>query len=408
MTICIHNKAVGSTKHLMVSKVDGEKSFQWKGNIPEDCWVVGDLSHPNSLEEVAKMFRMQVPGIAPDTHIKAFQELDDSYDKHIIPWKWVLPAGEFRQGLQNTVEAATEVICALEDTGYMKTYRKGRKSLQSLLPARVCSKRIYNYIDQNNSGPSSESALKTFLPVAESSAAVPLYSQTSSATGRLTVKSGPSILTLPSKCRDLIRTSFPHGRVVQIDFVSLEPRVAKYISGFDAPTDIYSDMCSTLFNGSIDRKTAKLATLSALYGASSKKLDAVTGADRTGKHLIRSVRRYFGIDRLESELKSSMISHGKILNAYGRPLHPGTTSSHVLVSHFIQSTSVDVALCGFSDLLESFKVHNLNIRPLYIIHDALVIDVEEAQYNTMQTLVQNGVTNDLGHFPVEISGISRS
>ena len=89
MTICIHNKAVGSTKHLMVSKVDGEKSFQWKRNIPEDCWVVGDLSHPNSLEEVAKMFRMQVPGIAPDPHIKAFQELDDSYDRHIIPWKWV-------------------------------------------------------------------------------------------------------------------------------------------------------------------------------------------------------------------------------------------------------------------------------------------------------------------------------
>ena len=58
MTICIHNKAVGSTKHLMVSKVDEEKSFQWTRNIPEDCWVVGDRSHPNAIEEVAKMFRM--------------------------------------------------------------------------------------------------------------------------------------------------------------------------------------------------------------------------------------------------------------------------------------------------------------------------------------------------------------
>ena len=167
-------------------------------------------------------------------------------------------------------------------------------------------------------------------------------------------------------------------------------------------------MCDDLFNGSIDRKTAKLSTLSALYGVSSKRLDSFLGPGKNAKHIIRSVRRYFGLERIESELKNKMIAQGNIENALGRPLFPDTTSSHVLVSHFIQSTAVDIALCGFSDLLSNFEVLGVNVDPLYIIHDALVIDVEETQYNAVKSIVSAGVTNTLGHFPIGISGISRS
>ena len=246
------------------------------------------------------------------------------------------------------------------------------------------------------------------MPGKEGYANIPVYSQPSTSTGRLTVKKGPSILTLPAKCRDAIRSRHPSGRVIQIDFVSLEPRVAKYLAGFDAPKDIYTDMCETLFNGSIDRKTAKLSTLSALYGVSSKRLDTFLGPGKNAKHIIRSVRRYFGLERIESELKNKMISQGNIENALGRPLFPDTTSSHVLVSHYIQSSAVDIALCGFSDLLNNFEVLGVTIDPLYIIHDALVIDVPESQYNAVKSIAAAGVTNTLGHFPVGISGISRS
>ncbi len=408
MTICILNKSVGAKQHLVVDTEGETKSFQWASSVPNNSWVVGDNTHVNSIEEVAKIFHLSVPTIAPERHITAFAELDPNHENYIIPWNWVLPSAEFRRGLDNTVEAASEVICALESSGYMKTYVQGRKTLQKLVPARTCDKRIGNYIEQNSSGPSTVSAIKSFIPDKDGFAPLPSYSQTSTATGRLTVKKGPSILTLPAKCRDLIRTRHKHGRIIQLDFVSLEPRIAKYVAGLDAPEDIYKDMCESLFNGSIDRKTAKLSTLSALYGVSSKRLDSFLGPGKNGKHIIRSVRRYFGLDRLESELKNKMIAQRNIENALGRPLFPDTTSSHVLVSHYIQSTGVDVALCGFHELLQNFEVLGIKVDPLYVIHDALVIDVEEAQYNAVKSIASAGITNSLGHFPIGISGISRS
>ena len=408
MTICILNKAVGARQHLIIGGSEEERSFCWGSNIPDDAWVVGDRTHNRSVEELAKIFHKEVPTIATPKHLTAFKELDPDYENYIIPWNWVLPANEFRDGLNNTVEAASEIICALESSGYMKTYVKGRKTLQKLVPARTCDKKVGNYIEQNSSGPSTVSAIKSFMPNGSGLADLPVYSQSSTATGRLTVKKGPSILTLPAKCRDLIRTKHSTGRVVQVDFVSLEPRVAKYISGEEAPVDIYTDMCESLFHGTIDRKTAKLATLSALYGVSSKRLDSFLGPGKNAKHIIRSVRRYFGLERLEAELKNKMISNGHIENALGRPLFPGTTSAHVLVSHYIQSTAVDIALCGFADFIESCEVHGLTVDPLYVIHDAILIDVHEAQYNKLQKIADQGITNKLGHFPVGVSGISRS
>ncbi len=408
MIICILNKSVGANQHLIIDANDDLRSFHWSNSIPEDAWVVGDNTHNRSIEEVAKIFNKDVPSIASDEQKIAFEEIDPDYENHIIPWNWVLPPDEFKTGLDNTVEAALETVCALAQSGYMKTYVHGRKTLQQLVPASTCDKRVGDYIEQNSSGPSTVSAIKSFMPNKKGFADLAVYSQTSTATGRLTVKKGPSILTLPAKCRDLIQTRHYNGRVVQIDFVSLEPRVAKYIAGEEAPVDIYTDMCETLFHGSIDRKTAKLSTLSALYGVSSKRLDTFLGPGKNAKHIIRSVRRYFGLDRLESELKNKMISAGNIENAMGRPLFPGTTSSHVLISHFIQSTAVDVALCGFADLLKSFQKAGVAVDPLYVIHDALVIDVDETQYNAVKSIASAGITNKLGHFPVDISGISRS
>jgi hypothetical protein len=399
---------VGAKKHLIIDTEEADRTFQWSNDIPGSSWVVGSHTNTRSIEEVAKIFHMIVPSIFPEEQKTAFYEVDPEFEKYVIPWNWVLPEGKFHEALSNTLEAASEVVCTLEDSGYMKTYVQGREILQMLVPARTCAKRIGQHIEQNKSGPSTESALKSFIPNKESFSQAPVYSQTSSVTGRLTVEKGPSILTLPAKCRDLIRTRHSSGRVIQVDFVSLEPRVAKYLAGFAAPSDIYDDMCKILFNGTIDRKTAKLATLSALYGASSQRLDSFLGPGKNGKNIIRSVRQYFGLERIEAELKNKMISQGNIENALGRPLFPKTTSKHILVSHFIQSTAVDIALCGFSQLMKNFEMSGVTVDPLYIIHDAIVIDVEESQYSAVKAIVDDGITHDLGHFPVSISGISRS
>ena len=53
-------------------------------------------------------------------------------------------------------------------------------------------------------------------------------------------------------------------------------------------------------------------------------------------------------------------------------------------------------------------MQGLTVNPLYVIHDAILIDVQEAQYNKLQKIADQGITNKLGHFPVGVSGISRS
>jgi len=406
--LCILKKIIGANRHLVVEVTSGENVYQWKNEIPDNAWIVGDQQHKFSIEEAAKLFQRSVPSIAPDEHIKAFSEVSDDMDNQVIPWQWMLSSDEFKMRLNNTVEAASEAICCLEDSNYMKTYLEGREVLQKLISASVSTDKLNKYVDETTSGPSTISALKSFTPNEAGWAPLPQYSQTSTSTGRLIVKKGPSILTLPAKYRDLIKTRHRTGRIVQIDFVSLEPRVAKYLSGDPAPDDIYRDMCQELFDGDLDRKTVKLATLSALYGVSSKKMETLLGPGRNPNHVIRRVRRYFGLDRIEAELKSKMLSRGNIDNALGRPLFPNTSSSHVLVSHHIQSTAVDIALCGFRQLLQNFEAHGVDVSPLYLIHDALIIDVEEEQINSVKSIVSEGVKNDLGHFPVSLTGISRS
>ena len=84
---------------------------------------------------------------------------------------------------------------------------------------------INSYIKETTSGPSVISSLRTFLPDDTGQAKKVRYDQIGTTTGRLTVKSGPAILTLPQKYRDVISSRYDQGKVIQIDFVSVEPRV---------------------------------------------------------------------------------------------------------------------------------------------------------------------------------------
>ena len=45
----------------------------------------------------------------------------------------------------------------------------------------------------------------------------------------------------------------------------------------------------------------------------------------------------------------------------------------MLINNFLQSTAVDIALLGFSHLTN--KLSELGVKFLFVIHDALIIDV---------------------------------
>jgi hypothetical protein len=198
------------------------------------------------------------------------------------------------------------------------------------------------------------------------------YSTSGTTTGRLIVTNGPNFLTLPREARSCIQSSRKDARIYSIDFTSLEPRVALWEGSDDLGfEDVYASvmqMCEVS-----NRDDAKLATLSALYGAGVRRLSAQLGNLRAAKQLMERVKDYFGIAQLQQKL-DGQANQGIIKNRFGRPLHEAVKQPRLRVNHYVQSTAAELALLLFADLCEP----NPEVRPLVVIHDALIVEVPDA------------------------------
>ena len=145
----------------------------------------------------------------------------------------------------------------------------------------------------------------------------------------------------------------------------------------------------------------KLATLKLLYGSSRAGIAESVG-ELSGSS-IRKIEDYFGLAGLRSRLASELKDEGRIVSHWGRPL-PEAREQHLLVSHFTQSTAVDVALSGFGDLIEMIMSEDLDIVPCFVLHDALVIDVHPGAADRLEEIVAAGIdVQGLGHFEISLS-----
>jgi hypothetical protein len=77
------------------------------------------------------------------------------------------------------------------------------------------------------------------------------------------------------------------------------------------------------------------------------------------------------------------LGKGDFANAFGRRLADTTAR----ISHYVQSTAVDVACDGFMHLVESLP----EIVPCFIIHDALVIDVHNDVLEDVKLACKDGL-----------------
>ena len=75
-----------------------------------------------------------------------------------------------------------------------------------------------------------------------------------------------------------------------------------------------------------------------------------------------------------------------------------------LLSHYVQSSSVDTALLGFSKLAEVLK--SLSARPIYVIHDAVMFDVPMGHEDEFKKICDLGINLDIGHFKFGVNKIS--
>jgi hypothetical protein len=347
------------------------------------------VNHVLCAETLCRIYGKPVPKIYTESEQRTFEMLGKSPAS--VPWFHVLGLELVKTRILAISRHLEAVLGTSSRVTYNNIYIETRKLLCSLSPAHICIETLDKFlsIEENSS---LKTCLQTFRPKSGSTADKILYNQTGTSTGRLTVKSGPSILTLPARYRSVIKTQFTSGAILSIDFKSLEPRVALSIRSKVAPDDIYTHIASNILGGKTSRKVAKLATIAALYGISFKKFKEMSGCH--SRDILDSVKEFFAVKSMTKQLLE-----GDFKNYWGRPLD-NSTLPHVRISHFIQSTSCDIVNVGFWSFLSKVSEKNIVVKPLFVLHDALILDVPGDSIESVKEICKEGIKTQLGNFPI--------
>jgi hypothetical protein len=390
MQFYIHRNVLGTPKHFHVQ----DDSFSWVSQIPENAWQLGVPNSHMAIEDLLKLYGREISSFEQIPEFKFFQEL--GMKTHQVQWRSVLDKERYNHILETVINGARSSLEFSKGDPYLNTFLKTKSSLELLERAHI-DKGLLNARILAAQG-SQKSNLRSFIPEKDGFARRVTYNRFSTATGRLTVNTGPQILTLAKANRDIINSRWgDDGSIVYVDFTSLEPRVALLRLGIEPGEDIYEFVNKECFGGELTRARAKISTLGALYGMSVRTFSGKSGSSRSA---LKQIKNMFKINELSRELISEFDDVGKIMNMFGRQIIPNESAPHILVNAWLQSTAVDVALVGFHNLIKNAQFSTGAI-PLFYIHDACVFDVPKNDIVKFKEIVSNGVTiTGLGNFPI--------
>lgn len=368
--ICIDRSLIGTEKHLVVD--DG---YTWIDEPPKDSWFLGmdpEHDHALSVNTLLRLHNHRIDVSPPERFVSAMSTVM-SGSQGSIPWSFVMPQRDHRAFVDNLIKLTVEAIKTLPKDYYRDTWVSGTKVLASLRPASID---VGAWNDIVASRPGNLNVVETFKPDKRGIAQKIKYDRFGTRTGRLTVESGPNILTLKREFRKrLIRSSHVGGSIISIDFSALEARVLLYESGGRCDEqDMYTMIARDLFHGSASRQQIKGAVISEVYGSSKHVLGEALGIH--GKELdafVSKVKGFFKINDLKQRVKSQFVTEGWITNRYGRRVMIDDPLDHIFVNYYAQSTGADVAMQGFSDMISRMRKLP-GVRPLYVLHDALIVD----------------------------------
>ena len=402
--ICIGRKYLGTEKHLLFH--ENTETFSWSEYVPSDAWTLGLTGSRMNIENIAMMFKQKLQPIAPPSHQLASQLAFGTIN---VPWHYILSPSVFEAQTSHVVQHASSLVQALSDSGYSTTYIHIHEFVNSLSRVHINIAKLNMYLSLEDN-PTTRSTLESFLPLNKDGKAPPtVYNFMKTSTGRAVVESGPRVLTLPVKYRDIIAPSRPQTSLVQIDFISLEPRVALFVAQrLIEDEDIYGYLAEHIFDGRYSRSQVKIATLCVLYGVSSRRLrESLPGID--SEDVIHRIKKYFQVSSKTLELRQQLITDGFIQTSFGRPLFFGKDQDRVLYNHYVQSTAVDVALEGFVKLQKQMKDAGLDIQVLFMIHDAIILEVDKMSVDEVAKMCDEGiVVEKFGKFPLSFQVMKKN
>lgn len=282
-------------------------------------------------------------------------------------WSRILSKKEYAGFLKQAVESTVEFLTKEQTRYFLTCFQVQQGLLDKLVPGRVANEDLVAH---------------DFIPDERGFVRVPEYDNVHSATGRMSIVSGPKILTLQKDLRRNIVSRWDDGELVEVDFNALEARVLAWISGLDVGQgDTYEWISSRSGAESVGRGVIKEATLAAIYGMSQRNFALRYQDIPDAISVYQSVRDLLKVSELDHKLKSM----GTFANAFGRPLG----DSNARISHHVQSSAVDVACHGFSWLLDEVDLNMA--KPVYLIHDALVIDIKKSYLPHFENACKDGL-----------------
>ena len=394
MNIYIHKDVLGFEQHLVLSE---DRKIHRVQEIPDtEIVVYGDPE----LEEIAKVYGKQLPLFPSEPHRKALATVLGASKSQEVPWATSMPPKAFKRSVEVLAEELWDMFSEINLGYYLNHYKKTLPILGRMVRAKIDPRAWM--VHKNDPDLVTPHVFRSFEPDSHWLSETVVYSKSDTKTGRLKVLQGPNILHLPKEQRNILGSRWgSEGRIVQLDFRALEPRVVLFINSLSSPLsgnvpllgyralgeDIYQDVLKELGITDIHRDKVKDVILSQLYGAGYDKILSGLDGIRDPDGFIGAVNDFFGIDQMKERLIKEYEANQRqfILSFYGRYLDTREAKPYMLLNYFIQSTAVDVALYGFRNFLRAISGNPL-ILPLFILHDALVLDVHNSALESLETL----------------------
>lgn len=368
--ICIDSSVLGTEKHLIL-----DEGYLWSSTVPVGSWHLSGFSKLRSdrcLDTLLKLNGAEVDIAPPQKFVSAMSTLA-SGSTHQLPWSLIMPSDAHRSFVKRLVNLLKETFPTLNRGFYESTWVPQSHVLRSLVAPRIDRRRFEQILEESGMN---HRVVDGFKPGIDGFATPVAYDRFGTRTGRLTVQAGPNILTIKKQYRDMIVPSRPNGKIISLDFSALEARVLLYEAGGSCPdVDLYTHISSEVFGGSVDRKAAKGAVISELYGSSKAALGKVLGiSGQDLDNFVFKVKSYFKTNELKKRVKDEFLRTGCITNRYGRRVAIEDPLDHIFVNSYAQSTGADVAFLGFSSIVRELESRP-GVRPIFVLHDALILDV---------------------------------
>jgi hypothetical protein len=364
------------------------------------------FSSQRKLIEFCRLYGVEPPAWPPQNFQRVLSQIAPEIDHDEFQWFNIMGVKRYMLELQHMAQSFEQSV-AKHNIGYWHDiYNRYVEGLFYEMQHCVLDKTLYEKYKSEATASQME-ILESFKQDKQGYVSPAYYTGTETKTGRLKVMHGPNILHLKKEYRDMIISAHgSRGKIVYLDYSSLEPRILLCVSNpsliGSLPQDIYSKMLADLnLSEKIPRTVAKTAILAALYGQKEENtVKTLSNYIGSAEDFLRLVNDYFGIEKLKEKLAGDLLKTGGryILNYYGRPIFCEDTKPYALLNYYVQSTAVDVAMLGFYNIVNRLKEKCLldKIRPIFILHDALFLDIHEDAYHVIPKIERLGSTGIKG------------